>query len=408
VTQSYLPSRWLITSPQFANDPDIFPLLPGFSFIVSKKPIWSTGIQQAQSGRERRRMQWSYPIWSFKVGYEVLRDSATYAELQKLYAFFNSHAGRFQEFFFYDPSDNVVSGARFGTGDGATTAFQLSRTITGGAISFTEPVRGLAATPTVRVNGAMVGAPTGKNLCLWSEDFTNAAWIKGSGATVTANSAVAPDGTTTADTLTDPSASLESTVSQAVTVPNDTATYTGSIYVKKTTGATSSCVIECAIYGGTTAGFDCYFNTDTGAYLPAIPQITVTDAGAYWRVAVTATNNASGNTALTITLYPTFGAIGTPTVLDVTRTGSIQAWGAQLEQGAAATAYVPTTSSGGDYTIGPLGKITFNSAPAAAAALTWSGNFMFLCRFDDDSLDTAQMMNGLWSASGLSLIGVKS
>jgi uncharacterized protein (TIGR02217 family) len=215
--QSYLPSRWLITAPNFADDPDIFPLLPGFSFIASKRPQWNTAVSQASSGRERRRMGWSYPLWNFKVGYEVLRDGPNYQELERLQAFFNAHAGKYAEFFFCDPSDNQVTDQRFATGDGTAT-FQLTRTIGAGNLTFVEPVRGVFNTPIVKVNGAIRS----------------------------------------------------------------------------------------------------------------------------------------------------------------------------------------------DYSIGPLGQITFAAAPAAGAALTWSGNFLFLCRFDQDDLDVQQMMQGLWSQSGLAFVTVKS
>src|SRR5207302_652817 len=113
--QPYLPSRWLITSPNLSDDPDVFPLLPGQLFLTKKSPRWSTAIQEASSGRERRRKVWSYPLWSFSVQYEVLRDGPTTQELQRLLAFFNSKAGSYQEFFYFDPSDNRVSGQTIGT-----------------------------------------------------------------------------------------------------------------------------------------------------------------------------------------------------------------------------------------------------------------------------------------------------
>lgn len=56
------------------------------------------------------------------------------------------------------------------------------------------------------------------------------------------------------------------------------------------------------------------------------------------------------------------------------------------------------------FTIGSLGTITFTTAPASGAALTWSGQFMFRCRFDQDQLDAEQMMQALWSQGGLSFI----
>lgn len=43
-------------------------------------------------------------------------------------------------------------------------------------------------------------------------------------------------------------------------------------------------------------------------------------------------------------------------------------------------------------------KITFVTAPAAAAALTWSGTFYRRCRFDSDSLTMERIVSGYWKA----------
>jgi len=40
-----------------------------------------------------------------------------------------------------------------------------------------------------------------------------------------------------------------------------------------------------------------------------------------------------------------------------------------------------------DYTISATGVVTFTSAPSAAAALTWTGSYYWLCRFDDDTYE---------------------
>lgn len=156
----YLPTRWLITAADLSDDPDVFPFLPGQSFLQLKTPLWSTHIDTAVSGLERRRALWSYPIWKFKVGYEVLRDGPSFMEMQRLVNFFNAHAGQFQEFFYYDRNDHSVSGQPFGTGDGVTAAFQLQRTMAIGSVSFSEPVRGLQGTPTIYVNGVAASAYT--------------------------------------------------------------------------------------------------------------------------------------------------------------------------------------------------------------------------------------------------------
>lgn len=152
----YLPTRWLITSGPGTDDPDLFPLLIGQSFLVSKRPEWKTTVATATSGSERRRKVWSYPVWHFKVAYEVLRDAPTTPDLDRLTTFFNLHAGMYAEFFFLDPGDSTVIGQAFGTGDGVTTTFQLVRSKSFGGASFTEPVRGLIGTPTVFVGAAPV------------------------------------------------------------------------------------------------------------------------------------------------------------------------------------------------------------------------------------------------------------
>lgn len=53
------------------------------------------------------------------------------------------------------------------------------------------------------------------------------------------------------------------------------------------------------------------------------------------------------------------------------------------------------------FTLGTLGSLMFTSAPAASAVLTWSGNFLFLCRFAKDQVDPAQISKDLWELGTL-------
>jgi uncharacterized protein (TIGR02217 family) len=156
----YLPSRWLITSADQANDPSIFPFIAGQGFLQLKTPVWSTKIDMSVSGIERRRALWSYPIWKFKLSYEFMRDAPALLELQSLVTFFNQHSGAYQEWFYFDRYDNTVTNQQIGTGDGVTTTFQLTRTSTVGGITFTEPVRGVSGTPVVTVGGVATSAYT--------------------------------------------------------------------------------------------------------------------------------------------------------------------------------------------------------------------------------------------------------
>lgn len=69
------------------------------------------------------------------------------------------------------------------------------------------------------------------NFCLWSEDFTNAAWTK-TGITPAANSTNAPTGTVVADTLT--ASGANGTCTQAITTT--AVAWTFSVYLKRLTG----------------------------------------------------------------------------------------------------------------------------------------------------------------------------
>ena len=94
-----LPSRWVIASADAVDDPNVFPFLAGQGFLEQKTPVWSTKTDVSVSGVQRSRALWSYPLWRFKVGYEVLRDAADRLELQRLVTFFNAHFGSTQAFF---------------------------------------------------------------------------------------------------------------------------------------------------------------------------------------------------------------------------------------------------------------------------------------------------------------------
>ena len=53
------------------------------------------------------------------------------------------------------------------------------------------------------------------------------------------------------------------------------------------------------------------------------------------------------------------------------------------------------------YTLSAGGLITFNSAPASSAALTWSGTYKWGCRFDDDTTDMSQFVFNIFEAKAL-------
>ncbi len=113
----------------------VLPHLPGQAIAVSKAPKWSTQVIQSASGRRRATSYWPYPLWQFELQYGALRKPAAVPnlaadELVDLWEFFNAQAGQFGAWLFVDVTDCQVpftSPAAFGTGDGATTSFQLGR-----------------------------------------------------------------------------------------------------------------------------------------------------------------------------------------------------------------------------------------------------------------------------------------
>lgn len=127
----------------------IFPSLPGLSWNVVRQPVWNTVVQTAASGREYRAAMWTYPKWSYKLSYEVLRGRSALPEMQTLAAFFNGHRGSWDSWLFRDPDDYLVANQNFGTGNGSNKAFQLVRAFGG----YIEPVFEPGAY-TVYLNGA--------------------------------------------------------------------------------------------------------------------------------------------------------------------------------------------------------------------------------------------------------------
>lgn len=112
-------------------DIGVFPSLPGLAWNVVKAPTFQTRIQRAVSGRELRALDYPYPLWQFTLVFDFLRDNpaAGLNELRRLLGFYLACQGAFATFLFDDPSDNVATGQMLGSGDSATTQFQLLRTL---------------------------------------------------------------------------------------------------------------------------------------------------------------------------------------------------------------------------------------------------------------------------------------
>lgn len=258
----------------------------------------------------------------------------------------------------------------------------------------------------------------GRNLMNNSEALNQAGWTV-SDATVSANNGAAPNGTTTADRVNDADAGNLAYVTQSITVPSDNSVYTGSVYVEKNSGS------AVGVYLGLSGGFptlnrvvavDTVTGNFTASSIGTAPAAcTVTDAGSFWRVSFTITNNNSGNDTLQMALIPAHSAalngsgLGSTTAFSTARTGSALFWGAQVEPGNTLSAVLRTTAAATERdadhaTLASLGT-WFSSTEGTMVASSTLGftpaSAVSAAAFTDGSL--ANRISQLYSATSAAL-----
>lgn len=176
-----------------------------------------------------------------------------------------------------------------------------------------------------------------QNLLLQSQTFDNASWAGGSNITIAANTTAAPDGTTTADTITATAGTAAHYALQ--TLAPAAGSVTISIYAKTNTTPYLQILVgtQTAMY----VNFD--LTAGTVGTSAGTTASSITAAGNSWyRCVVTFTNVNASSVVLAIassssdTRLQTWAAAGTE---------AIYLWGAQLEQRSAVTAYTVTTTA---------------------------------------------------------------
>ena len=216
------------------------------------------------------------------------------------------------------------------------------------------------------------------NLVQYSEEFSNSAWTK-SATTLTANTTVAPNGTTTADTLIENTANSSHQIFQSITNVNGATPYTAMIYVKENANRNVAIRIQDAAF--TYGQVVVTYNLNTGALISqvatsngVIVSTSATLTNGYYLIAVSFSINLS-----TSFRYDVLMVNGTSNSYTGDGTSSIVIWGAQLNIGTTAETYLPTT----DRLNFPRLSYMYGSCPSVLLEPQRTNLTLYSAQFDD-------------------------
>lgn len=214
---------------------------------------------------------------------------------------------------------------------------------------------------------SMAAAQQRTNSALWSQEFDNAWWTK-LRATITANAAVAPDGTTTADRLVDDTAAGPHLLFRANFAFTSGVVYAMSGFFKSDTLGQFMMQLG---NGGTpfptATNWRALFDLTTGSIVSHGANVVasmVALGGGWYRCGIVGTAQASANDAA----YLAQMISGGTTNYTGTGNGAIFVWGAQIEVGDSISAYKATTDATVTEWWGGAARKCFNSRATCSYA----------------------------------------
>ncbi len=199
-------------------------------------------------------------------------------------------------------------------------------------------------------SGVTIVEPVSTNLFTYSEQLNNVIWSTAGNVTITANAAVAPDGTTTADTMTEVATNATHRIEYITSGTSVANQYTVSFYVKVASGAPWFRLSFTDVSGAhqVNAWFDLTNGVNgstsvVGSGVIASRSITAVGNG-WYRCVMTGT--VTGGTGVVYSYNGLANADLAITYLGST-SRAVYLWGAQLEVGSTATAYMVSGTTNG-------------------------------------------------------------
>ena len=260
------------------------------------------------------------------------------------------------------PTSHIPTPATFTGRTSTATFYNVSGTIQTAASGVARSDAYFPDSSGIMRSAGLLLEAAGTNLMPYSEQFDNAAWVKtlaGNTVTISANSAVAPDGASTADKIvTTVNNSIHGVQRSPVITVTSGTTYTVSVYAKAAGWS------RIGIRAGSSAlTHRCTVNLSTGAIVDNTAGIATVKSlpNSWYHVSIVGTATST-TSELIIEAHNTASVQQNETG---DGTSGILVWGAQLEASSYATSYIPTVAS----------TVTRSADTSTSATVTRSDDF---------------------------------